>query len=37
MKVYANELTEEALKREFTYAFAEKKYPGIPEIKFEYH
>lgn len=30
--VYANSLTEEALKREFGYAFADKKYPGVPEI-----
>ncbi len=32
MKVYANELTQTALKREFSYVFAEQKYPGIPEI-----
>lgn len=32
MEVYANELTEETLKREFIYIFAETKYPGIPEI-----
>jgi phosphoribosyl 1,2-cyclic phosphate phosphodiesterase len=32
MEVYANTLTEEALKREFAYVFADKKYPGIPEI-----
>jgi phosphoribosyl 1,2-cyclic phosphate phosphodiesterase len=32
MDVYANSLTEEALKREFAYVFADKKYPGIPEI-----
>ena len=32
MEVYANTLTEEALKREFAYIFADKKYPGIPEI-----
>lgn len=32
MDVYANSLTEEALKREFSYAFSDKKYPGIPEI-----
>jgi len=30
--IYANTLTQEALKREFRYVFAEKKYPGIPEI-----
>ena len=32
MEVYATMLTEEALKREFLYIFAEKKYPGIPKI-----
>jgi len=32
MDVYANALTTEALKREFAYVFAEKKYPGIPQI-----
>ena len=32
MELYANYLTEEALRRDFYYAFAEKKYPGIPEI-----
>ncbi len=32
MEVYANSLTEEALKREFAYIFSDKKYPGIPEI-----
>jgi phosphoribosyl 1,2-cyclic phosphate phosphodiesterase len=32
MEVFANSLTEEALKREFGYAFADKKYPGVPEI-----
>ena len=33
MEIFANALTEEALKREFIYAFAENKYPGIPELK----
>lgn len=33
MEVYANELTQEALKREFYYAFADTKYPGVPDIK----
>lgn len=33
MQVYANALTNEALMREFAYAFAEKKYPGIPNIE----
>ena len=32
MQVYANSLTEEALKREFGYVFSDKRYPGIPEI-----
>ena len=32
MEVYANSLTEEALKREFSYVFSDKKYPGIPDI-----
>ena len=32
MEVYANSLTEEALKREFAYVFSDKKYPGIPDI-----
>jgi phosphoribosyl 1,2-cyclic phosphate phosphodiesterase len=32
MEVYANALTQEALKREFAYAFSVKKYPGVPEL-----
>ncbi len=32
MEIYANALTEEGLKREFIYIFAEKGYPGIPKI-----
>ena len=32
MQIYANSLTEEAIKREFSYAFADKKYPGVPEL-----
>lgn len=32
MKVYANELTQTALKREFAYIFSDQKYPGIPDI-----
>ncbi len=32
MELYANYLTEEALRRDFYYAFSERKYPGIPEI-----
>jgi phosphoribosyl 1,2-cyclic phosphate phosphodiesterase len=33
MDVFANSLTEEAIKKEFSYAFSDKKYPGIPEIE----
>ncbi len=33
MEVYANTLTEEALRRDFYYAFAESKYPGVPELE----
>jgi phosphoribosyl 1,2-cyclic phosphate phosphodiesterase len=33
MNVYANELTQEVIVREFPYAFADNKYPGLPEIK----
>ncbi len=32
MNVYANELTQEVLIREFPYAFSDNKYPGLPEI-----
>ena len=32
MDVYANELTQTALKREFPYIFTNDKYPGIPSI-----
>jgi phosphoribosyl 1,2-cyclic phosphate phosphodiesterase len=32
MDVYANYLTEEALRRDFYYAFSDTKYPGVPEI-----
>jgi phosphoribosyl 1,2-cyclic phosphate phosphodiesterase len=32
MEIYANSLTEEALKREFSYAFSDKKYPGVPDL-----
>lgn len=33
MPLYANSLTEEAIKREFAYAFSDKKYPGVPELQ----
>ena len=32
MNIFANSLTEEAIKREFAYAFSDTKYPGVPEI-----
>jgi phosphoribosyl 1,2-cyclic phosphate phosphodiesterase len=32
MPLFANQETTEALKRDFYYAFADKKYPGIPEL-----
>ncbi len=32
MDIYANELTQEALKKEFSYIFADKKYPGVPSV-----
>jgi len=31
--VYADSLTEEALRRDFYYAFTDTKYPGIPELE----
>ncbi|MFL5786841.1 MAG: MBL fold metallo-hydrolase [Flavisolibacter sp.] len=33
MNLYANQMTMEALVREFAYAFADKKYPGVPELE----
>ena len=32
MNIYANALTEEAVRRDFYYAFTDKKYPGVPEL-----
>ncbi len=32
MNIYANTLTEEALRRDYYYAFSETKYPGVPEL-----
>ena len=32
MQVFANLLTQEGLRREFAYVFADKIYPGIPKI-----
>lgn len=33
MPVYANSLSEEALRRDYYYAFSDTKYPGVPEIE----
>lgn len=32
MDVYADSLTEEALRRDFYYAFTDTKYPGLPDL-----
>jgi phosphoribosyl 1,2-cyclic phosphate phosphodiesterase len=32
VEIFANALTEEALRREFVYIFSEHRYPGIPKI-----
>jgi len=32
MEIYANELTQEALRREYYYIFTKEKYPGIPDV-----
>jgi phosphoribosyl 1,2-cyclic phosphate phosphodiesterase len=33
MELYANEMTQESIVREFPYAFADIKYPGIPDLR----
>jgi phosphoribosyl 1,2-cyclic phosphate phosphodiesterase len=33
MQVFANQMTIDALMREFAYAFADKKYPGVPSLE----
>jgi phosphoribosyl 1,2-cyclic phosphate phosphodiesterase len=33
MEVFANEMTQEFIIREFPYAFADLKYPGVPQIR----
>lgn len=32
MNIYANALTEEAIRRDFYYAFSDNRYPGTPEL-----
>ena len=32
MDIYADSLTEEALRRDFYYAFSDTRYPGLPEL-----
>lgn len=32
MEIYADSLTEEAVRRDFYYAFSDTRYPGIPEL-----
>ena len=33
MQIYANQMTIDGLMREFAYAFADKKYPGVPQLE----
>jgi phosphoribosyl 1,2-cyclic phosphate phosphodiesterase len=33
MDIYANEMTIDGLIREFAYAFADKRYPGVPQLE----
>jgi phosphoribosyl 1,2-cyclic phosphate phosphodiesterase len=33
INIYADSLTEEAVRRDFHYAFSDTKYPGIPELE----
>ena len=32
MEIYANEMTQNVIIREFPYAFSDKKFPGLPQI-----
>lgn len=34
MQLYADSMTEEAIRREFYYAFSSSKYPGLPDLNF---
>ena len=34
MPLYVNNAVEQTLRREYQYAFAEKKYPGVPQLEF---
>ena len=34
MDIYAEERVQQSLKQEYAYIFTEKKYPGVPELKF---
>lgn len=34
MKIYANELTQKAIRNEFHYIFSAEKYPGVPDVVF---
>src|SRR5437588_2622374 len=33
MQIYANQMTIDGLMRQFAYAFADKKYPGVPNLE----
>lgn len=33
MNIYANQMTVDGLMREFAYAFADKRYPGVPQLE----
>jgi phosphoribosyl 1,2-cyclic phosphate phosphodiesterase len=32
MQIYCDQLTEESIRRDFFYAFSDKKYPGVPDL-----
>ncbi len=33
MQIYANSFTEQAIKRDYYYAFSDTKYPGVPDLQ----